>query len=94
MDKNLVPEYFKQYCILVLHFSRGIDIITALVAVVIGILLLLFIFFLLDSPKNKQTNKQTERTLAGAPQQPWPITAGLDTCLNETRNEHYYILNR
>ena len=30
---------------------------------------------LLSSPK--QTNKQTERTLAGTPQQLWPITAGL-----------------
>ena len=60
MDKDLVPEYFKQYCILVLYFSRGIDIITAVVAVAICIFLLLL--FLLDSPKktNKQTNKQKE----------------------------------
>ena len=39
----------------------------------------LCLFILLASPKkkNKQTNKQTERTLAGTPQQLWPITAGL-----------------
>ena len=34
------------------------------------------ILILLFSPK---TNKQTERTLAGTPQQLWPITAGPDT---------------
>ena len=84
----------------------------------------IFFFILLDSPKksNKQinkTNKQRERTLAGIPQQVWPITAGPDTnlkekktrnikkhsdtrkttatyneLLDETRGEHYYILNR
>ena len=68
---------------------------------------------------NKQTDRQTERTLAGTPQQLWPITAGPDTnkkkiktrnikkhsdtrkttatynkLLDETRDEHYYILNR
>ena len=35
----------------------------------------LCLFILLASPKKKQTNKQTERTLAGTPQQLWP--AGL-----------------
>ena len=43
----------------------------------------IFYFFLLASPKkkntSKQTNKQTERTLAGTPQQLWPITLGQDT---------------
>ena len=41
----------------------------------------IFIFILLASPKkkNKQTNRQTERTLAGTPQQLRPITAGPDT---------------
>ena len=34
-----------------------------------------FFFVLLASPKKKQT----ERTLAGTPQQLWPITAGPDT---------------
>ena len=33
------------------------------------------IFILLASPPQK-TNKQTERMLAGTPQQLWPITAG------------------
>ena len=65
----------------------------------------------------KNTNKQTERTLTGTPQQLWPITAGSDTyikkprnikkhsdtrkttaiynkLLDETRDQHYYILNR
>ena len=74
-------------------------------------------FILLASPK-KQTNKQTERRLAGTLQQLWPIAAGPDTkkkvktrnikkhsntrkttptfnkLLDETRGEHYYILNR
>ena len=40
----------------------------------------IFIFILLASPKKKtQTNRQTERTLAGTPQQLWPITVGPDT---------------
>ena len=38
----------------------------------------LLLLLLLASPK-KQTNKRTERTLAGTPQQLWPITAGPDT---------------
>ena len=78
---------------------------------------LFFIYYL--SQKNTKTKKQTERTLAGTPQQLWPITAGPDTnkkkiktrnikkhsdtrkttatynkLLDETRDEHYYILNR
>ena len=80
-----------------------------------GILLFYFINF---APKNKQTNKQTERKLAGTPQQLWPITVVPDTnkkiktrnikkhgdtrkttarynkLLDETRDEHCYILNR
>ena len=32
-----------------------------------------------NKKKHKQTNKQTERTLAGTPQQLWPITLGQDT---------------
>ena len=82
-----------------------------------GILLFYFISF---AKKKKQTNKQTERTLAGTPQQLWPVTVGLDTnwikkiktrnfkkhsdtrkttatynkLLDETRDEHCYILNR
>ena len=76
-----------------------------------------FSFFI--SFAKKKTNKQTERTLGGTPQQLWPITAGPDTnkkkiktrnikkhsdtrkttatynkLLDETRDEHYYILNR
>ena len=39
-------------------------------------------FLLLASPKNKQT----ERTLAGTPQQLWPITAGPDTNKKKPRN--------
>ena len=81
----------------------------------------IFYFFLVASPKkkkHKQTNKQTERTLAGTPQQLWPITLGQDTnkkikarnirkhsdtrkttttynkLLEETKEEHCYILNR
>ena len=46
-----------------------------------------FLFFiLLASPKkNNQTNKQTERTLAGTLQQLWPITAGPDTKKNKNK---------
>ena len=40
--------------------------------------LFLFYFILLAAPKRK-TNKQTEITLAGTPQQLWPITASPDT---------------
>ena len=40
------------------------------------VLFFVFVFFvLLASPKKKKT----ERTLAGTPQQLWPITAGPDT---------------
>ena len=46
-------------------------------------------FILLASPKKKR-NKQTERTLAGTPQELWPITAGPDTSerkkIKKTRN--------
>ena len=42
-----------------------------------------YFFILLASPK--KTNKQTERTLAGTPQQLLPITAGPDT-KKKTRN--------
>ena len=42
-----------------------------------SILSLSILFFI--SFAKKQTNKQTERTLAGTPQQLWPITAGPDT---------------
>ena len=52
----------------------------------------IFYFFLLASPKkkntSKQTNKQTERTLAGTPQQLWPITAGPDTN-KKNKNKKY-----
>ena len=34
------------------------------------------IFFISFAKTNKQTNRQTERTLAGTQQQLWPITAG------------------
>ena len=44
------------------------------------------ILFLFALPK-KQTNEQTERTLAGTPQQMWPITAGLDT--KKSKNKKY-----
>ena len=41
------------------------------------IILFLFLFFFTSfAKKNKQTKRQTERTLAGTPQQLWPITAG------------------
>ena len=78
----------------------------------------LVLFYFISFAK-KQTNRQTERTFAGTPQQLWPITAGPDTnkkkiktrnikkhsdtrkttatynkLLDETRDEHYYILNR
>ena len=33
-------------------------------------------FYVISFAKNEQTNKQTERTLAGTSQQLWPITAG------------------
>ena len=36
-------------------------------------------FYFISFAKNKQTNKQTERTLAGTPQQLWPITVGPET---------------
>ena len=39
------------------------------------LILHIYLLLLLASPK-KKTNKQTERTLAGTPQQLWPITAG------------------
>ena len=42
-------------------------------------ILSLSILFFISFAKKKQTNKQTERTLAGTPQQLWPITAGPDT---------------
>ena len=78
----------------------------------------MIILFYFISFAKKQTNKQTERALAGTPQQLWPITAGPGTkkklktrnikkhsdtrkttatynkLLDETRDEHYYILNR
>ena len=86
-----------------------------------GVLLFYFINFApLPPPKKKQqqTNKKTERTFSGTPQQLWPITVGPDTnekiktrnikkysdsrkttatynqLLDETRDEHCYILNR
>ena len=37
---------------------------------------------------NKQTNKHTERTLAGTPRQLWPITAGADTNTNNNNNNN------
>ena len=40
---------------------------------------IILFYFISFAQKNKQTNKQTERTLAGTPQQLWPITAGPDT---------------
>ena len=43
-----------------------------------GIFYFFFISFA-QKKKHKQTNKQTERTLAGTPQQLWPITLGQDT---------------
>ena len=33
----------------------------------------------------KNTNKQTERTLTGTPQQLWPITAGSDTYIKKNK---------
>ena len=45
----------------------------------------LFYFILLASPK--KANKQTERTLAGTPQQLWSITAGPDTNKKNKKRE-------
>ena len=40
----------------------------------------ILLFYLINfAPPKKQTNKQTERTLAGTPQQLWPITVGPET---------------
>ena len=47
----------------------------------------LFHFILWASPKNKQTNKQTKRALAGTPQQLWPITAAPDTKKKKQKQE-------
>ena len=49
------------------------------------VLFFVFVFFvLLAAPKKKQT----ERTLAGTPQQLWPITAGPDTN-KKNKNKKY-----
>ena len=42
---------------------------------VIVIVIAIFFLIIIISFAKKQTNKQTERTLAGTPQQLWPITA-------------------
>ena len=44
----------------------------------------LVLFYFISFAK-KQTNRQTERTLAGTPQQLWPITAGPDTKKNKNK---------
>ena len=54
-----------------------------------GIFYFFFISFAKKTKKkHKQTNKQTERTLAGTPQQLWPITAGPDTN-KKNKNKKY-----
>ena len=40
-------------------------------------MILFYLFYFISFAKKK--NKQTEKTLAGTPQQLWPITAGPDT---------------
>ena len=51
-----------------------------------------FYFYFISFAKKKQTNKktdrQTERTLAGTPQQLWPITAGPDTNKLKMKTRH------
>ena len=55
-----------------------------------GIFFILFYFINFDQKTNKQTNKQTEITLAGTPQQLWPITVGLDTnWIKKNKNKKY-----
>ena len=50
-------------------------------------ILSLSVLFFISFAKKKQTNKQTERTLAGTPQQLWPITAGPDTNKKNLKKE-------
>ena len=53
---------------------------------------ILFYFISFAQKKNlKKTKEQTERTLAGTPQQLWPITAGPDT--NKKIETFYTIVN-
>ena len=49
-------------------------------------MILFYLFILLASPR-KKTNKQ-KKTLAGTPQQLWPITAGPDTN-KKNKNKKY-----
>ena len=70
VDKGLVPYYMK--------FSRHVNFANFAIQKIAKLKWCeqyLFYFISLASPK-KQTNRQTERTLAGTPQQLWPITAG------------------
>ena len=48
----------------------------------------IFVFYFISfaKKKNKQTNKQTERT-EGTPLQLWPITGGPDTTTTTTNNK-------
>ena len=51
------------------------------IIIIISIITIILFYFISFAKKktNKQTSKQTERTLTGTPQQLWPITAGPDT---------------
>ena len=54
----------------------------------IGYYFIFIDFFFISLAKKKQTDRQTERTLAGTPQQLWPITAGPDTN-KKNKNKKY-----
>ena len=72
---NLVGRFYNESCIL-LNYLR-------MTPQEHFVLFFVFVFFvLLAAPKKKQT----ERTLAGTPQQLWPITAGPDT--NKKRKKY------
>ena len=49
-------------------------------------MILFYLFYFISFAKKK--NKQTEKTLAGTPQQLWPITAGPDTN-KKNKNKKY-----
>ena len=50
----------------------------------------IFYFYFFSSAKNKQTNRQTERTLAETPQQLWPITAARYKGHHHSDNGHHH----
>ena len=58
------------------YFLIIIIIIIIIIIHLYSAFLFLFYFFYFISFAQKKKNKQTEKTLAGTPQQLWPITAG------------------